>query len=391
MEKELLSSLEIDNKDFDFSLPCDSRNKATFASSYKPKKKRVVKEKKTILPPCNICGSTATGYKKCESEGMSKTRIKVGRYSREIHQKNREALRKLYISENSSEVVPLLLKYTDADDITTKFSILLDDLRNINWSERVSDLNEIFDRMKYIIETGLFLKDDFTNILEVTGLHIDNRKEFSKFNGKLMEISGRYWLPFLKALPGMIELDDRVFFHILCSHLDAFHLIISLEFGMKWQRDGLHISLNNKSICLSNENLERMIGNSMTDLRHKKFIKMEKANLTNEEILFIFSINMVTPNEYYPYFPSAYDRVSQALTRYLQKTYGDSYHYRLSELISFLSFFNELKVSSNRWREDNRSCFEHVFDTPFSRIFCAGFSNEIDKNMDVLSQYIKNP
>lgn len=36
-------------------------NKSISIMSFKQKKRRLVKDKKTVLPPCNICGSTATG------------------------------------------------------------------------------------------------------------------------------------------------------------------------------------------------------------------------------------------------------------------------------------------------------------------------------------------
>lgn len=331
---------------------------------------------------CKFCR-----YQKCVNEGMSKMRIKVGRYSKETHKRNREALQKLNPISNNYQV-PMLPEFSDADDVIMRFMIAINNVKGPSWSVQFNSLSKIFDKFIRVVDSGFFPKDDFLNILEVTGLEVDDRKELSNFCDNFMEISLRKWLPILRSLPGLNELEEKPFFHLLCKNIDILHIVMSIPLNMLWKDDGLYISINGKNCIVNNEVLEQLVGSFMTNLRKEKAKIMDRLRIKPEEILFIFSILMLTPNEYFSTFPSAYDRITQALTRYLEKDYRESYQERLSILIDFLSFLNNFKASSTMWRKENSSYFPKSFKTPITRLLCGGLSLEIDQNLGVLKEYL---
>ncbi|CAD5121735.1 DgyrCDS10212 [Dimorphilus gyrociliatus] len=340
---------------------------------------------------CNPCSNFSFAcklcrYQKCINVGMSRTRIKTGRYSREKHTQLKELSKN---SQNLSVNIPVLLNFSDADDIIVKCSNLLVCMKDFNWSEKVENFNQIVCDMNKILDEGFFPKDDFEDIRQVTGVEMDDRRKFSDYNGLLKEANLRHWLPFVKSLPGMFELDDLTFFKHISDHIYDMYLILYTSEVYNWGSGGLGIKLDKQKVLIKNESFKSLNGSEIMNIQDKFGRRWQEVNLTHEEAILVFTLNLVSPGIIGENFPSVFNRILLAFTRYLQSKYGDDYHIRMGEVVNFLAFSNELKHSCYQWRKQNQRYLNYIFDTPCLRILWGGCTSDIEKHINLLSPLLR--
>lgn len=319
---------------------------------------------------------------------MSRTRIKIGRYSKETQSELKEIAKQT--TEKTLFNIPSLLCFSDADDTIVRCSNLFEGMREINWSKQLDDSNGLLEKMDNILTGGFFSKTDFEEVLEVTGVEMDDRKLFTTSNCKLKEITLRHWLPFVRCLPGMFELDDLTFFRNLHYHVDDFHLLNRMERICKGNTSAQDVETQIKGIDLSSKHLLNLNGPEILKIQQSLDEKLRKLNLSHEEVILIFILNLLLSRLNVGNFSKFYQRILLAFTRYLQNIHGDSYHVRYGELVNFLAFVAEQKHLSNQWRQKNRQYLSYIFDSPAANILWGGCIMDIEKHLDILSPLLNN-
>ncbi|CAD5121733.1 DgyrCDS10210 [Dimorphilus gyrociliatus] len=342
----------------------------------KKKTKRRVLLKKTILPPCQICGSVATGfhygantceackiffrrstlqyfkYQKCIDEGMSRTRIKIGRYSREMHSKNKMELEKL--SQLSSQRLIYLPKFSDVDDSLTKFGNFIESISQVKWSKEIENFDEVILQVNEIIETGFFPKDEYHSILCVLGIEIDDRRIMCDLFSKVKEIKLRQWLPFLKSLPGLSGMDDRAFAKLICSNCAKIRTILSISKVVQWEDNGLAIYLNDKKLMITMESVHSTVGKDLYEYGHNLQNYKKNMGISDLELIIVSLLKMFEPRKDIPQLSLAYNRLISSFTRYLETTYGESYHLHLGKLVNYFAEYEEKLLLISKFMEQNK-------------------------------------
>ncbi|CAD5121731.1 DgyrCDS10208 [Dimorphilus gyrociliatus] len=338
-----------------------------------------------IFLPCQVCQGPSNGYQKCISEGMSKTRIKVGRHSKKT---NAEKLKRIsnIKSKCSAELLPV---YSDADDIISSCFSILNNILQSNWTRKIDKFDEQIKYLNLLSNKTFVSMDDFIDIHQVTGIEMDDRAEFTGKHCEIFELGVQNYLPLLKGLPGLREISDKDFIKLLCYHEYDFCLV-NLIAPVYRNSNGIEIFLGNGSVKLSRETLKLWLGNNLVDKRIEAINRKDEMNLNREELLLIFAMSLSMPVKDFKYSPQTYNRFVMALTRYLQRIYGDSYHLKLADYINFLSFLSEKRLIYNKWRECYKDYFSWVYKTPMFRIIYGGLSNEIDEKMELISDILHN-
>ncbi|CAD5121734.1 DgyrCDS10211 [Dimorphilus gyrociliatus] len=399
------------------------------------KRSRRVHQKKTVLPPCQVCCKQATGfhyglntceackiffrrsttqyltyscidgqklcqpnkefafncklcrYQKCIDEGMSRTRIKIGRYSREMHSKNKMELEKL--SQLSPQQLIYLPKFSDADDSLTKFGNFIESISQVKWSKEIENLDEMIQQINEIIETGFFPKDEYELIYNALGIEIDNRRVMCDLAGKISSIKLRQWIPFLKSLPGISDIDDRTFVKLICSDITLIHTIFSVHQVFQWEDIGFCINLNDKKIVLQNKLMDSTIGERMREISYNIQVYRNNMDVSKIELAMISILKMFEPRKDIPQLSSAYNRLLSTFIRHLEGNYGNSYHLQLGKLVNFFAELSEISLRNRKHMEQNKDFLKGIGRTRFNNLFLFGFSNNNDKECDECFEILK--
>ncbi|CAD5118968.1 DgyrCDS7637 [Dimorphilus gyrociliatus] len=277
-------------------------------------------------------------YKKCIEVGMSKTAIKIGRYSRERLKKNKEQLAILHQKRSS---IPYLLNHSDAQDIILICNNSFSDFMTSDWRDSVEGLDDLFSISKKVIKEGMFNQNQYMDIYGATGVELDNRKVFFQFTEAYTLVAIKFYLKSLLKLPGMSELSKDDFFRIVLQNQDDFQLLDSIKNKMNWENNGVVINLKDQSLNIDKENISKLTDESVVQLHQDSVQSLANINLTMEEAIIITALDLFYPTKKHPHFKTTHDRLTVALSRYLECRYGNNSHQRLGQLMNFISNFKE--------------------------------------------------
>lgn len=324
---------------------------------------------------CKLCR-----YEKCLREGMSRNKIKVGRYSKEMHSKNRMKLQKLSSYPTSCTRPMKLLQFTDADDFLTKLETFASKIYNLNWSSEIKDLEKLSIKLNETLSNGLFPKDDFLNVLSVTGVELDNRREMISFTSRVSEIFLQHGLSFLKSLPGVCNLDEKTFVDFICTEYYYIQNIFSLISIFEWIDEGLRINLSGREILISNDAINSAMGENLREITDSIHNYSKSMELTQLEFFFLGFLKMLERRSDIPQLKFTHERLLLSLTRYLENTYGQNYHVNLGKMVNFFAEYETRQLKLKNFYKLNKEYLMYMAENSFNGLLLFGFVNEQEKN-----------
>ncbi|CAD5117312.1 DgyrCDS6098 [Dimorphilus gyrociliatus] len=369
---------------------------------------------KSTLPPCQVCRAPASGYhygtntceackvffrrsltkhtdyrckngrnqcmssddyifnckscrfKKCVSEGMSRDRIKIGRYSRERRRENFNKLSEIISNKPS---IPHMMNFADADIVTVYCRESFSKFTDATWGKEIHNL---YERLySAILETqgSSWSKEDFMDIVEVTGVEIDGRRSFAEISQKLLKRNIQFLYKFARALPGGKELPNEKFVVDFFNYPEYIKFAIAMSYNFYWSNDEFVFTVDDKQFLMHKNELEHFLDKEVLSYQMEISERKNKLNLTVEETMFVFALQIIKPSAQYPKMGVANQRLNLAFTRYLQTTYGNDYHKRLRDIINFVSFFNEKIYFLKKWTKKNERYLNYLTDCKLMKLF----------------------
>lgn len=306
---------------------------------------------------CKFCR-----YAKCIEIGMSKDKIKMGRYSKKRLKLNLDKLNEI---KKSNSTIPYLLNHSDAQDIIITCNQSFSNFLKINWKNEIEDYEETFFRIQGIIKQGFNRKSDFIDILQVTGVEIDYRKEFLMFFDSIIGISFKYFVKSIRNLPVMANLPLDEFLFIISTHRDDFHCL-----NIIWKKHDLCISLDdNHSLIISKEAMEHVSDPYIVNNYISCGEYVSRIKPTPEEMTFLIALSILSPRTNPQQFATYHKRFVLGFTRYLQSIYHDNYDRRLIDLINMISFLKEKSRNAFKWLATDTNyleCLDKHNDSKYS-------------------------
>lgn len=326
---------------------------------------------------CKFCR-----YNRCIEVGMSRSAIKVGRYSKLRHEQN---LRKRDNFERLKTIIPFLPRHTFSDDLLTQYTKTFNHITSLDW---MPDYKPYCQSANSIIQQGTVSKEMYMDVLEVTGVELDGRKEFMEISSAFSKESFVQILPELRGLPGMLELTDEDFKLNILSHYDQFAWVYFPSGFYRLQGEDLCMKVENNELIM-NKNVLVNFSDETAYQQEIDFIhRYQDIALTFEESVLILAFSLVRPDKKQPHFQSIYNRLVLTFTRYLERQYGKNYETRLGDIVSFLSFAAQARLEEIKWIKKNYDYVRHIYQNDILlKILChGGTSEEIDK----VSQWLNN-
>lgn len=315
---------------------------------------------------------------------MSRTRIKIGRHSKET---NQEKLKKLRFYQ-SRALIPSLPAFSNTDDLLVFCFNLINNVMEKDWSSQAISFQDKITDLEKLPNSSMFNLDDYLNILEVTGIEMDERADMSRPHCNLYEIGLKSYLPYLKCLPGLNEMSNIEFMKLVSDHEFDSCAINLLEPVFKFKQ-GIELNFPNRSILFTHAKLKLWLGGPLVDTRIETRMLLESSKLTFEEKMLLFVLNLTLPINRPQSSKSIHKRLLLALTRYLQRNYGDSYEIKFNQIIHVMNKMIEKRQFYNNWRKRYANYFSRVYGTPILRIVCGGLTDELEDNSELVAEILQ--
>ncbi|CAD5118970.1 unnamed protein product [Dimorphilus gyrociliatus] len=313
---------------------------------------------------------------------MSRAKTKVGRYTKQRHKENKQQLANI---EMKKIMVPYLSIYSDSQDMIIICHQSFRDLLVENWALEVENFNHIFSRALHSMSSGIYTKQEYMDVLEVTGIEIDDRSSYTRFIEIFIEVLYKRIMRCLRRLPGLNQLNHKDFYKTILSHKENLCVLIEVASKANWTPEGLAFQLGNqRSVLLPSDYMVKMTDKEIAESQHKRGIKLTEVNLKFEEAIFLTTIFMLSPTKCQPHFQDFYQRFMFAFTKYLEENYGSNYHLRLQKLISTIAFFREDNLRQKKWVKNNEEYFTKMYKTDLLKAFSV--IDDLDEGVEILSR-----
>lgn len=282
---------------------------------------------------------------------MSLKAIKHGRRSRESHLKNLKMVRTL---EQQEQRIPYLLNYSDSDDLIIRSSIFFDMVHKVEFAGEIKDFDEIFRRVKNLFKKNSVSKEKYLDILNQTGIEIDDRKQYFLFLNKIVEHGFKKFVHLLHGYPGLESLDIENVINVFYKRLADIHLFICALGRFSADENNITIKIdNNHKLEMNKWDRMNITDENTTKFELQHFGDLSNFNLTSEENFFLFGLRILYPDKDYPHFEKLHDRLTLSFVRYLKSCYGQMYHHRLLELLNRISYLKIIFNFSRSWHKKN--------------------------------------
>lgn len=311
--------------------------------------------------PCRLCR-----YKRCLLVGMSINRIKHGRYSKE---KRLLANLKFFESQKKCSYLPNLMTHTDADDLLVRCCCALSKIKDIYWPSEIENVYERLEMASSQIAEGTFPMPTYMEVFEVTGVELDNRKDFWFVLEKVMEVTAKRLHIVSRDFPGLAQISDFDLKQLICSRVDEIFAILMICGLHTWNDVGFVAQLNGKTFITSENCMADLTDKVYSSMLRELLLYAQDLNLTFEELTLILALNLVHPNAKHPHFENIHNSIILAFTRYLQKIHGESYHLRLGKIVNFLAYFTKHKLFRLEWRKKHKKYIEHMYSSSLIRSY----------------------
>ncbi|CAD5118972.1 unnamed protein product [Dimorphilus gyrociliatus] len=311
---------------------------------------------------------------------MSKSKTKIGRYSKERHEENRKQLVNFNMRKSK---IPYLLQYSDAKDVVIICNQSFENFTIKSWIAEVEDFTELFQRALGTVSQNIYSKEQYMDVLEVTGVEIDHRRNYSKFVETTMVVTYTRALKCLRRLPGLDTLPDKDFFRTVLSHKENIYVLMAIASQVNWSQEGVTFRLDdNHKIILPADYLAKMSDSDIANKQAYAGKKITDIGLTFDEAVFLTAIQMFCPTKTHPHLQDFQHRFLLAFTNYLEEHYGNKYHERLQELISLSTYFKESIHQGKKWLKKNENYLKMIYTTNIMRAFIA--EPDLDVGVELL-------
>lgn len=290
--------------------------------------------------------------------------MQLGPYSRHKRIQNSKIIAELWRKTRLSITHPLM--YTDADDILTLATTGFSDIKSIIWSKEIANFDEVF--FQALKAETLLPRDNFMDILEETGIELDDRRKLAYFSQTLLGYWYRRILKFSRKLPGMSVLTLREFLLHMAKNTDLLYILMFATTGIYWDMDCLVIKLNDRAFPLWKSKMVNLSDESNVKLHEEIHKHLDKIRLSMEESLFIYSLNLVADNKQ-PQFKQAHSRLMLSFIRYLQSKNEGIYHKRLLEIVNCIAVLKEHFYSDKKWCKKNLKYVDYMYNDSVCKLF----------------------
>lgn len=312
---------------------------------------------------------------------MSRKKIKIGRYTKVRIKENENSLRSL---NSLKESVPFLPKNSSSHDLIVRCINILS-CNTVNLADEIENFEELFNRLSKSFSQGFYPRNDYENVISVTGVEIDNRKYFFDFIDVTYKSALKKFIRILQKFPGFENLSEKDFYLILHRRLDYIRFIISLV-G--------YVSISNNELIfhLDESHILKMRINELENLSDKKLITgarhffeaLEKVKVTFEEIVFLFSLGILSPDKDIPEFVFFQNKFLVCFQEYLENMYGKTYHERMLKLVNMVALFKESYHNGHKWILNNKGYIKKVSCEFANRYWMIKDPDEIVSNFKKL-------
>ncbi|CAD5126243.1 unnamed protein product [Dimorphilus gyrociliatus] len=293
---------------------------------------------------------------------MSLNYIRHGRYSREKKQVTCERIAEVTEKKNMMMCsIPALPNFTDADEILMGCCNIISDIQNIDWEKDFPHLDSLLQAAKEGINSISYPLEQYHDIFCLSGLEVDNRRQFSGSVQQIIEYNVKRWTKYSRKIPGLHDLSEDEIFSHLCSHSDLIYVTIVAFNIHRWSKEDLTLTLNNQSILVSRRSIDYLLDKRDSKMKMNIFEKFSTLNPTFEELTLIILLTLLKPNDKYPQFQHYYDKIILGFTRYLQNIHGNNFIGRMNDIVNFLSFMSMETYNAGKWRPTVKDYYTTIF------------------------------
>lgn len=306
----------------------------------------------------------ACRYRKCVSEGMSKTNIKKGRYTKERHIDNKIIIK---TKENNSRTLPYLPKNSNSHDMIIICNKLFQDCKNIQWELEISDLPQKLLAVRNAINKGFVTTEEYLEFYKVTGIELDQRRVFTNFFESFLEILFKKLILTIRKFPGFAELPQKDFIQLIFQIKSDLRMLQTIMYRSENINGSWIIDLNNDNVSIDSKSLANVSDFQIMKDYETVEVKMQEANLTPEETLFIVVLTITQASKKDVLY-QIHQKFSLAFVHYLENYYGDNYLQRLKQLVDLVT---DAKLNSYRlvkWMNCHQRYVNEVYDSILSKM-----------------------
>lgn len=329
--------------------------------------------------PCKYCR-----FYKCLSAGMSRNKIKIGRYS-----KKRKRLNEVLVhgEEKSRKVsIPSSPSYSITDDIIDQSRICIQQVKNIIWRNEIEDLDEKVNFINEMSSVEFFEIEDYMDIVLVTGIEPDNRKIWINLSEEILAITLKYVMPFIQCLPGIETLSKT---NLILKVLPAFNLIAllhAIEKRLWFEDENFVFILNGKELKIKKSCFGKMASSDpdREDIRAEYLKKILSLNVSQEDIMLLMALSILRPNKDLPQLKTCHDQILLVLHEYLSKE-EEKYIDRLRDIIEFINIYNKLDSATKVYYKSYPEYVNFVYKNPAMK----GYSTyNTEKTAELLAKLV---
>ena len=235
-----------------------------------------------------LCGHCR--YRRCLAVGMSRTAIKTGRYSHEKKCSNLQEAQQLSRGLSSF--------YLSEEEVASTTKTLMEAFRHVVTNVDVPQ-EEMERALRERIETfrlrsEMFgghrnlTEEQYNEVYNSTGLDVDGRRQHGAFVMKSLEFFVIRFVSFAKEIPGFstLSLSDQA--ALLKEHWVHIWFFAGYR-GFNSELGGLYPPNRD---CRTREEMERTIGAECMEASYGLASKMQKLDLSKEEIVFLCAVNI---------------------------------------------------------------------------------------------------
>lgn len=287
----------------------------------------------------------------------------MGRYTNDRRRKHEILFyKKKQITDNIT--VPYLFSYTDADDLLRSSCNTFLSLRNVRWTKEIKNIHVEMENAVKLMEKGLYSIPEYVESLEKTGKELDNRKSFIAVIENFMEKVLLNLLPFAKQLPGLKDLKSSEVLCRLLSCTSLVHLAMTTEMMHAFEGEHFIVNVEGKKLHMNYRRLIPLSNEEHVESLKDYHVRLVNLDLTLEEILLLFALSLVSPDQNHPEFILAQKRIHKAFTRYMQITYQHQYLERMRAIVNILAYMREFSMNHHKMLRKNEKYFCYIYKGP---------------------------
>lgn len=263
------------------------------------------------------------------------------------------------MSSNVNNRICRLPQFTDCDNLTLICSSGFTNIVNTDWNCEIQGFQKLFDNAKHHFKRGYYSKDEFTDVLSVTGVEIDGRSFMMKLAENFMEVFLIKLMRVTRNFPGMKDMEKKDFIKVFFEN--RFYVSLVMNLGMTDLKYLSEFNVKDESIKLTDIDIANLNGETINELQKDSFKRLNRLKLTPEEIMLILGINLTGSKKEFPFLKLVNNRLLACLQRYLENTYGEKFHLRMIEIVNVVSCLRAQETRIRNYWRNNIEYLNHLY------------------------------